>query len=401
MKSTAVNWTAAAACFAVLAVPAQVRAQDPPRYHVKDLGAFASGYGISSNGEVGGTVAASDQPGAPATAFLWRHGQFINLGTLGGANSGASVVNTKGEVALSSDTSSTDPYTEDFCATGTHHQCLAGVWKDYTLTPLLPLPNGHNSQAYGINDPGEVIGFAENGLYDPSCASGTPFQKFRFQPVIWGTGGEIRRPLQPLPSDEVAFAWGINNLGQAVGGSGSCSTTVLPPNIPFAEHGVLWEKDGTPTPIPGLGGAFTIPNAINNRGDVVGGAQSADGTGHVFLWTKASGTQDLHAFPNTQITVAPCCNTINDSRQIVGFVIDNNGMQRAFLRQALPGQLHMTWFYLDDLLQQGSPWRLVAAESINDAGEITGAGILNGEMHAFLATPCGDSNTETCGGPHR
>jgi len=396
VKSTIGNWIAAGACFAGLVLSAQEDTRkyaDLPRYKVKDLGALASGYGISSNGEVAGAVWASDQPGAPFTAFLWRRGEFIKFGTLGGPNSGASVVNAKSEVALSSDTSLSD--NEDFCATGTGRQCLAAVWNNYRLTPLLPILGGHNSQAYGINDQGEVAGFSENADYDPSCASGTPSQVFHFQPVVWRTSGEIIRKLQPLPGDQVAFAWGINNLGQAIGGSGSCAKTVLPPRIPFSEHGVLWQKNGRPVLIPGLKGAFTIPTAINNRVDVVGGAEK-DGAGHIFLWTEGSGTQDLGTFPGTQFTVAPCCNTINDRRQIVGFVIENDGTQRAFLRQPLPDRRGRTWFYLDELLPADSPWQLAAAQSINDAGQITGAMTRkrNGELHAFLATPCGAERSE-------
>src|SRR6185437_5296770 len=100
--------------FAVLALPAQVNAQDQeqlqkvrfPHYKVKDLGtlggSYSYGFGISSIGLVGGAAATPSQTdGLSATAFLWRRGQMIDLGTLGGPNSGASVVNASGEVALS------------------------------------------------------------------------------------------------------------------------------------------------------------------------------------------------------------------------------------------------------------------------------------------------------------
>jgi len=42
---------------------------------------------------------------------------------------------------------------------------------------------------------------------------------------------------------------------------------------------------------------------------------------------------------------------------------------------------------LNDLIPAGSPWYLQNVGSINDAGEIVGFGLLNGEVHAFLATP--------------
>jgi hypothetical protein len=42
---------------------------------------------------------------------------------------------------------------------------------------------------------------------------------------------------------------------------------------------------------------------------------------------------------------------------------------------------------LNTLMPAGSPWYLQTASSINDAGEIVGWGAINGEVHAFLATP--------------
>jgi hypothetical protein len=42
---------------------------------------------------------------------------------------------------------------------------------------------------------------------------------------------------------------------------------------------------------------------------------------------------------------------------------------------------------LNTLIPKNSPWYLQNAESINDAGEIVGTGLINGEPHAFLATP--------------
>jgi probable HAF family extracellular repeat protein len=42
---------------------------------------------------------------------------------------------------------------------------------------------------------------------------------------------------------------------------------------------------------------------------------------------------------------------------------------------------------LNTLIPAGSPWYLLQALSINDAGEIAGYGTINGETHAFLAKP--------------
>ena len=42
---------------------------------------------------------------------------------------------------------------------------------------------------------------------------------------------------------------------------------------------------------------------------------------------------------------------------------------------------------LNTLIPAGSPWYLQSTATINNAGEITGQGLINGEVHAFLLTP--------------
>ena len=42
---------------------------------------------------------------------------------------------------------------------------------------------------------------------------------------------------------------------------------------------------------------------------------------------------------------------------------------------------------LNTLLPSGSQWRLVNGADVNDAGQIAGAGFLNGAFHGFLLSP--------------
>jgi probable HAF family extracellular repeat protein len=92
--------------------------------------------------------------------------------------------------------------------------------------------------------------------------------------------------------------------------------------------------------------------------------------------------QDLGTFPGAIATIAPCCHTINNSGEVVGFSIDANFNTRALLwkDKALTD--------LNSLISKDSPWYLQAAESIDDAGEIAGYGVIDGNVHAFQATPC-------------
>ena len=372
---------AASGMFAALAI-----AQPAPHYIVTDLGTlggtYSYGYGINNAGWVGGGAATVSQTGGVAqTAFLWHGGQMTNLGTLGGPSSEVGGgPNLFDEVSIISETSVTDPNGEDFCGFGTHLQCLGAIWKNGTMAALPTLPGGNNGQAYWLNDEGQVSGFAENGTPDSTCVA--PFQVLRFEAVIWGPKGEIRE-LRPLKGDTVGFAFGINDKGQVAGTSGLCSNTTPGPVNPGGPHAVLWESDGSAIDLGNLGSAPNDATSVNDRGEVVGTAQSPeDGTLHTFLWTQDTGMQDLGAFPGAVVTVAPCCHTLNNRGEVVGFSIDGT----TFSSRALVWQGKVPKD-LNDFIPAGSPWYLQWAASINDAGEIVGWGTINGEVHAFLATP--------------
>jgi probable HAF family extracellular repeat protein len=364
-------------------------------YTVTDLGVLkagtnSSGFDMNHAGWVGGS--SNLTPGGPQHAFIWYGGGPLqDLGTLQGeacpqCNSGADGPNASGEAPIGSEISTPDPDGEDFCGFGTHLECLGAIWRFGKLTALPKLPGGHNANAFGINDLGQVVGFAETGVKDPTCVTATAFQVFRFQAVKWERDGEIKE-LPPLPGDTVAFSFGINDRGQAVGSSGTCATQGLPPANVTGLHPVLWEKDGTPTYLGTLGDAantmFNAASSINGLGDVVGTSQFTDGTVHSFLWRKGIGMRDLGTLPGAFATVAGCCNTVNNQDEVAGFSIDETGM-RAFLWR--DGAM----VDLNTLVPADSPLYLLAAYSINDAGEITGQGCVLPDcsvMHAFRATP--------------
>src|SRR6202167_2368252 len=161
----------------------------------------------------------------------------LELGTLGGKNSSINWngINDRGEAVGMSETSVPDPNGEDVCGFGTHLTCLPFLWKNGVMIGLPPV-GGNNGQASGINNSGQVVGYAENGIVDSTCPAGTTNNRIDL-PVLWDKGKA--QALPTIGSDPDGVAFGINNQGQAVGYSGTCSA---------ANYGVVCDN-GTATPL--------------------------------------------------------------------------------------------------------------------------------------------------------
>ncbi len=405
MKSRSLSRNLIVVSTVLLAMPLGVTAQQKhhehtvhfPHYIVTDLGVLGAGTNASAfdMNNVGWVAGSSNlTPNGPQHAFVWYgRAALKDLGTLDGAacptcNSAADGPNILGETAIGSETSKPDHNGEDFCEYGSHLQCRGVVSRNGKLIALRNLPGGNNADAFGINDLGQLVGFAENGVRDSTCAGTTPFQLFRFEAVRWEPDGEIVE-LPPLKKkgDTVAFAMGINDLGQAVGSSGTCQTQGLPPFYVTGQHAVLWERDGTPVYLGTLGNAANAASnnasSINNLGEVVGTSQFTDGTVHSFLWTRATGMQDLEPLSGAFATIAGCCRTIKDRGEVVGFAfVDAGSHAVVWIEQKIKD--------LNTLIPANSPLYLLNATSINDSGEIVGQACLLpdcSEFHAFRATP--------------
>jgi probable HAF family extracellular repeat protein len=251
---------------------------------------------------------------------------ITDFGTLGGTMSTACGINDRGQVVGKSAT-----------AAGPIHTFL---WEGGTMTDLGTLPQLLFSEARAINNRGQVVG--------DSTAAGVP----PFHAALWENGTVT--PLGVLPGGFASFAIGINNRAQVVGASRTANRDV---------HAFLWQDDtitdlgtlgGTSSvvqpplpascnlqPHPGafggaVVGAFSLANGINNRGQVVGRSIATGGADHAFIWHK-------------------------------GVMTD-----------------------LNNSISPNSGWLLIEAAAINNAGEIVGFGLINGQTHAFLLTPTDD-----------
>ena len=383
---------------------AQQKKNQPPRYYVFNLGAplggNTEGVGISNQGWVSG--GANLTGNNVVNAELWI-GTPIDLGTFGGPNSNVNWPNhtTKGEIVGIAETAEPNPYGEPFScfaffpsAAPTGDVCLGFAWRDGVMTPLPPLPGGYDSYAAGVNNKGQVVGWAEDGILDPTCNNAPPASQFlQFEAVIWGPKLTTIMQLPPYPGDPDSAATAINDLGQVIGISGLCSNAV---GGASAEHALLWEN-GKPINLGNIGGmAWNTPVALNSHGQIVGfantsGDQNAGPSPTAFMWTRATGMQPLPLLSGDKNSIAF---DINEKGQVVGQSAGpNDGPigERAFLYE------NGMMLDLNALMQPDTSLYLTNAQGINDSGEIAGTAFdaSTGALVAFLAVPSYGGESET------
>ncbi len=373
-----------------------------------DLGTLpggASSFAIGINDT--GLIAVQSQNGAidPLTGFpeargvLWRNGQIIDLGTLGGNQSNANAINDLGQVVGGALTAIPDPFANapqsacivlpstGFCSGSTFAsnslfspgttETHAFLWHNGLMRDLGTL-GGPDSNAWATNDLGEVAGWSYTSFVaNPS--TGTP----TVDPFLWTPEDGKMTDLGSLGGTFGAPFW-LNNRGQVVGVSNLAGDV--------ATHPFLWSKSEGMKDLGTFGGTFSHPNWINDSGEVVGTANTAgDQSGHAFLWRQGVMT-DLGTIGTDPDSDS---GSINSQGQVVG----GSGI---FGVADLHGFL---WEHegpivdLEKLVVPGSGLTVVFASVINDRGEITAEGMLpNGDQHPVLLIPCDENhpNIEGC-----
>lgn len=382
-----------------LAAQTQSQSEQPRKYYVFNLGTAPLGgipepVGINDRGWISGGV--NSATNTTVHAVLWV-GVPMDLGTLGGPNSNASWPNhsTRGEIVGISETAEKNPLGEAWSCSAFFfgpdgYVCNGFAWQDGVMSALPPFPGGIDSYAAGVNNKGQVVGWAENGIHDPTCNHAPPVSQFlQFEAAIWGPGLNEMTQLPPFPGDPDSAATAINDKGQVVGISGLCSNAV---GGASAVHAVLWEN-GKPINLGNLGAeAWNTPVAINNHGVVVGFAYTSAGVAAAFVWTKEKGKmEEVYPFgtDNTDVLY-----DINEKNQAVGVSANSSaGTSRAILWQ------NNTVHDLNSLVIQPTSLYLTLAQGVNDAGEITGTATdtITGETVGFLAVPVfdGSGNPDT------
>jgi probable HAF family extracellular repeat protein len=362
---------------AVLALAVNVAAQTYSVTVLNGLGSGAGGAGANSINDRGWVAGqANNETATISHAALWIGGPTpIDLGALGGANANSAVAwpvkANNGVIVGISDTAQDNPLAPlqnsfscwPFFAPGapTGKVCRGFRWEKGVMTALPAFPGGYNSYATAINSRGQIVGWAENSVHDPTCDPA--FQTLQFHAVIWGPKGEMQE-LPPLLGDSTSAATAINDKGQVVGISGDCGIAV---GGVSAKHAVIWEN-GVPRNLGDLGGhAWNTPTAINDDGLIVGFSLPAnqDGTANyqAVVWTSA-GIRQLNTFAGTTRGIAY---GFNGDGKIVGYQRVAGLGARAVVWENANASVQD----LNNFVPAGTPTLIIAGD-VNGSGGVAG-----------------------------
>jgi len=226
-------------------------------------------------------------------------------------------------------------------------------WGQGSPVPLGFLQGGMmDSQAYGINDLGTIVGHARD-------ANGN------LQPVIFANGSVTAIGGAGV---EEGGATAINSSNQIVGRVRQFGVT--------GNRAFLYDQ-GAMVTLGTLGGTESVATALNDATQIVGRATTSNGHSHAFLF-EGSQMIDLGTLGGTYSEALG----INAAGIAVGISTRANGDLRAFIRR------NDTMIDLNTLVTLPPGWTsLSVARGINDVGQIVGQGRFNGFNRGFVLTP--------------
>jgi probable HAF family extracellular repeat protein len=303
-----------------------------------------------------------------------RHYKVIDVGTLGGPNSGVgfegfpmNALSSQGVLTACSDTAIADPNYPNFNPNLPQSASElpqpnpkifhAFEWRDGKLTDLGALPGVNSSCANHISGDSLIAGASQNGALDP--ITGWP----EVQAVLWKHGRLIN--IGTLGGNE-SYANSVNNRGQVVGLA--TNATPDPFGIGFGQQAraFLWEH-GHMHDLGTLGGPDAFAIDINDQEQVLGysfinstpDATTGIPTGDGFLWEDGKMIDIPDPLGGTQVSPF----YLSNKGEVVGSVD---------LPGDIPGQEPFLWSngVFTDLGTLGGAFGY--ARKINDAGQIIG-----------------------------
>jgi len=298
-----------------------------------DLGSAFSGptlgVDINNEGEVVGRYLSGATAASDTYTFVYLNGVTTVLGGFGGNYSDPTAINDSGQIVGLAGNTVTGP--------------IYGFLYSNGMVTNLDQLTGLSLDPYDINDLGQIV-----GEYDTTATRN----------AFLYSNGAVTNPGSLIPGGYENVATGINDSGQVVG-----SSQVDPSD----DHAFLY-SNGTLADLGTLGGPYSYASAINNSGEVTGYSGLADDNTDYFIYSNGTMT-DLGAF----IAAA-----INDNGQIVGYEPTPAGTP--YLALYADGIVTD----IESMLPADSGWSDLSASGINDADQITGTGIIDGQSQAFL-----------------
>lgn len=341
--------------------------------------------GINDDQQVVGYAAFTE---GYAHAFRWTDanengladpGELIDLGTLSGTTSAATAINASGQVAgYSQKIISVVQLEHAFRWTDTNLNNQADAGEMVDLGTLDGQPSS-TSYAYGINDAGDVVGKSKVSIHEHA---------FYWRDTNGNNAvdaGEMA-DLGTLGGTESA-AYGVNDAGQVVGyatnGSGEGRA------FRWTDTNGNGQVDGGELIDLGTLGTTSAAYAVNAAGDVVGFSlvdESGTPTPHAFLY-QGGQMMDLADLiePGTLWELEEA-RAINDAGQVAGVgMLD--GVESAFLMTpAIGGDATLDRKVTGaDLAALATNWNVTSGATWFD-GDFTGDGKVTGADLAALAT---------------
>lgn len=339
------NRIATLALTALVALPLAAAAH--PRYTVTPVGVAGS---VANDINSSGAVVGNFPFGGATHGFSNIGGVITDLGTLGGPDSFAAALNDSHVIVGTS--------------INPGGQRRAFRYEGGAMVDLGTL-GGDNSGAADINNRGDIVGTADIG---PDAALDR--RAFLLRPGV--TMQDLGRIEVPDPEGG-SGALGINELRQVVGQSVVGPFT--PPESP--NHAFLYKCEEM-LDLGTLGGQFSIAEAINERGQVVGQASTPDlHFNRAFLYYRGV-MKNLGTLPGGDFSWAF---DINDHGHVVGFSNTAAAAERGFIYS------HGKMRDLTAQLVPGSGWVVITAAAINNKGQIAATGCKGGVCQAIRLDP--------------
>jgi probable HAF family extracellular repeat protein len=229
----------------------------------------------------------------------------------------------------------------------------------------------------GINDRGEAVGMSETAVPDPNGEDVCGFGTFlTCVPFLWRAG---HMSALPTVGGNNGQASAINNRGEVVGFAETANPDPTCPPAPTISA-VLWKK-GQAQPLPLIG---TDPdgfaNGINDQGQAVGYSGNCFAALHAVMWQNGTAfqLQDLK-FARSNIA-----NAINNLGQSVGQVRRADGSARVAALWQPDGTLTVLDQHSCNCILAGDLASF--ATGINNRGQVVGSTIDsdNNWSHGFI-----------------